>query len=258
MNRSQRWFTSTLVVAFTLLLSPQIWACSCGGFPSFCEEAVFQNKILVEVIDHQIATYPGGFEEYFTQVKLLVDIDGAAYPDTISLVNQNGVNCNGDIFGMPSGDTLVVSLPYAEITSWPEELSNVPPYTTYDLFGCGTYFLEVNDGKLGGGNADVVNLTDFLNSPFSNCPFVNSTEEIDPFGLIQKGPNPVVDNLRLINFTEETVSFHLYSIDGKPLHLLELQTKQAGDLPMSDLPAGVYVLRQQAVLGEKSVLVVKQ
>ena len=232
-------------------------ACSCGEFPDFCEKAVDYDKLLVEVVDHQLSTYPGGQHEKFTLVKILVDIDQGGYADTISLINQNGINCNGDVFQRLAGDSLIISLRFAEVVSWPEELTNVPPHPSYDLFGCGTYYLEVQNGKLGGGDAEEVSLADFLTDPFNNCPIINSTSEANPFGEVQLSPNPVEEELHVYNLTSSHIQFHLYTIDGRPLETIELQAKQIGAFPMSDLPPGVYIIRQVADRSEQSRLIVK-
>ncbi len=232
-------------------------ACSCGEFPSFCERAIDYDLLLVRIIDHQMATYPDGFQELFTQVEVLIDRDQGEYADTISLVNQNGVNCNGDIFNLPAGDSLIVSIPFPEIASWPEELSNVPTYSSYDLFGCGTYFLRVENGKLGGGIAEIVDLSAFLVNPAGNCPVINSTDEANPFGAIQLTPNPVVEELRVLNLTSTQIQFELYTIDGRPIHSIDLRAKQVGTFPMSDLPSGVYIVRQIADRQEQSQLIIK-
>eukprot|EP00903_Cladosiphon_okamuranus_P000234 g234.t1 len=199
-----------------------------------------------------------GGREYFTQVRIILDMDGGGYADTLSLINQNGWNCNGDVYGLSAGDSLIVSLPYAEVTTWPEELEGVPPYPTFDLFGCGVYYLHVVDGILGGGeNQEAVQLEAFLNDPFNNCPIILSAEEADPFSAVEVGPNPVSEELQIINFTREEIYFELYTINGQPLSSLTLRADQVGKLPMEDLPAGVYILRQQAAQSEQSKLIVK-
>ncbi|MEL6832300.1 MAG: T9SS type A sorting domain-containing protein [Bacteroidota bacterium] len=247
-----------IVLALLIGATPvQLNACGCGEFPTFCERAVDHEKLLVRVIDHQIATYAGGFEEFFTQVEVLMDLDQGGYADTISLVNQNGVNCNADIFNWPTGDSLIISLPFAEIASWPEELSNVPAYSSYDLVGCGTYFLAVENGRLGGGAAEQVDLAAFISDPFNNCPILNATEEADPFSAIQLTPNPVQEELRVLNLTSTEIQFELYTIDGRPVHSIDLRAKQVGTFPMSDLPAGVYIVRQIADRQEQSQLIIK-
>ena len=232
-------------------------ACSCGELPTFCEEAVYHDKLLVRIVDHQVASYTDGFEEFFTQVEVLMDLDQGDYADTISLVNQNGVNCNAYIFNLPIGDSLIISIPFAEIASWPEELSNVPAYASYDLVGCGTYFLNVQNGRLGGGNAEIVDLSAFIADPFNNCPLINSTEEANPFGGVELTPNPVQEDLGVLNLTTAQIQFELYTIDGRPLHKIDLRAKQVGTLPMSELPPGVYIVRQIADLQEQSQLIIK-
>lgn len=250
---------SYYLLSLLLIFGPSssLLACSCGEFPSFCGKAVFFEKLLVEVVGHQAGIYNGYEQEYFTQVRVITDMDNAGYPDTISLVNQNGFNCNGDVYGTLIGDSLIVSLRFAEISQWPEELENVPPYPTYDLFGCGQYFLPVNDGWLGGGNSAEVRLEDFLADPVNNCPVVSSVEEVESLSQVQIGPNPVESELRIVNLSEVEIEFRLYTLQGQPVGATILQSKQAGDVPMSDLPAGVYLLRQKAALAEKSQLIVK-
>ena len=258
MHSARHLLTTVFIGLFSFLNLPNAHACSCGEFPSFCGDAVYYNKLLVEIIDHRTATYSGGPGEYFTQVRIILDMDGGGYADTLSLINQNGWNCNGDVYGLPAGDSLIVSLPYAEVTTWPEELEGVPPYPTFDLFGCGVYYLHVVDGILGGGeNQEAVQLEDFLNDPFNNCPIVLSAEEADPFSAVEVGPNPVSEELQIINFTREEIYFQLYTINGQPLSSLTLRADQVGKLPMEDLPAGVYILRQQAAQSEQSKLIVK-
>ncbi len=254
---TKRYSFCLLTSLLLLGLSPSLFACSCSEFPSFCTSPVFDDLLLVEVLGHQAALYEGFEQEYFTQVRVIRDLDGVGYADTISLVNQNGLNCNGDIYNTEIGDSVIVSLPFAEISEWPEELENVPPYPTYDLFGCGTYFLHVNNGWLGGGVMAEVRLDDFLNDPFNNCPVVSSTEEVESFSQVQVGPNPVHGELRIVNLSEVEIEFQLYTLQGQPLGSTTLQSRQADDLPMRDLPAGVYVLRQKAALAEQSRLIVK-
>lgn len=256
MNTKRTPFCFFTVLLF-LGLSPSLFACSCGEFPSFCGSAVYEDMLLVEVLGHQAATYNGIEREFFTQVRIIQDLNAAGYADTLSLVNQNGLNCNGDVYNTTIGDSLIVSLRFAEISEWPEELENVPPYPTFDLFGCGRYFLHVNEGWLGGGAMAEVRLEDFLQDPINNCPIVNSTEEVESFDQVQVGPNPVNGELRIINLSEVEIVFQLYTLQGQPLEAITLKSKQADALPMSDLPAGVYVLRQKAVLGEESRLIVK-
>ncbi|PSR10432.1 MAG: hypothetical protein DA408_00400 [Bacteroidetes bacterium] len=251
-------YSFVLFLAFSLGVNQPLAACSCAEFPSFCTNAVFGRVFLGRVIDHQIGYYDGYEAAYFTTLEVIDPMQSEGLPDTLSMINQDGLNCNASIFDLLPGDSVVISLAF-DTYPWPEGYTGIPDYPTFDLFGCGVYHLVVNQGKLGGGTTNMmeVNLLDFLQNSTENCPILlNTTTPLNSYP-IKVGPNPVVDNLKLHNQNDRVIRYTLFDLLARPLRQDELPAGQETDIPFSDLPAGTYLLRIQGIKQEYNQLIIK-
>lgn len=260
----RKTITNYISLAFFLLCmlpNVSLSACSCGEFPTFCEKAVNYNLFLGRVVGQQLATpINGGLDGVFTNLEVINPMNSEGIVDTVSMINQDGFNCNGSIYNLAIGDTVVISIVDLENGfDVIEGYDNVPHHRKYNLFGCGTYFLEVINGQVGGitSNQIAVSLADFLLSPQENCPIVTSTE--NPLaGSIRLYPNPVVDQLRIQNQGETMINGSLTDLNGALIRQFRISAGDVEELPLSDLPSGTYVIRLDDGLRSHSEMVVRQ
>jgi hypothetical protein len=234
-------------------------ACSCAEFPPFCEEAIAHPKVLTEIVGHDYGFIDGQARVFYTNVKILVNLSSETFADTISMINQDGLNCNGSIFEFPVGDSVIISIPYEEVdlADWPDIVENAPVHTTFDLAGCGLFHLGVKDGLIGGGAMELVELERFLANPSGNCPTLVDVTEPNTLTAVTVAPNPVDELLRVSNNSPEDLQLVLINTKGQLQLSFELKANAAIDLPVPDLPSGSYILRQKALTGEHSILIMK-
>lgn len=254
----------TLILAFTLQPISSVFACTCGELnPTFCEEAVNYNLFMARIIEQQESVFIDDptYRLFFTNVEIIDFMNTTGVPDTVSMINADGLNCNDYIFDLALGDTLIISLRGTEVTELyiPENFENYPTFNTYNLYGCGKYYLEVHDDKVGGmvENQEVIELSDFLANPQENCPQITSTE--NPLaGQLEVYPNPVKEYLYINNQAEGKVSCTLFDINGIAVSQFNIWPGQQEKLPLDNVPAGSYLLKMSDGTYEHSRVIIKQ
>jgi len=257
-------FTTLFILMITFLVLPlnEILACTCGPInPPFCEEAVNHNLFMARIIEQQEAVYDENYSTYFTNVEIIDFMNTTGVPDTVSMINSDGLNCNAYIFDLAIGDTLIISIRGTEVIELynPEDFTNYPTFNTYNLYACGRYYLEVQDGKVGGmsENQDIIELADFLANPQENCPQITRTE--NPLaGQLEIYPNPVQEQLFINNQAEEQINGTLFDINGVAVRPFKIGPQQQEQLPVDDLPAGTYLLKLSDGIYEHSRVIIRQ
>ncbi|MEL7222634.1 MAG: T9SS type A sorting domain-containing protein [Bacteroidota bacterium] len=252
----------TLIITFSVLPLNEILACTCGPInPPFCEEAVNYNLFMARIIEQQEAVYNASYSTYFTNVEIIDFMNTTGIPDTVSMINSDGLNCNDYIFDLAIGDTLIISIRGTEVTELydPKDFTNYPTFNTYSLYSCGKYYLEIHDGKVGGmsENQAIIDLADFLANPQENCPQITNT--VNPLaGQLEVYPNPVQEQLFINNQLEGRINGTLFDINGVAVRSLKIRSQEREQLPMDDLPAGTYLLKFSDGIYEHSRVIIRQ
>jgi hypothetical protein len=118
-------------------------------------------------------------------------------PDTISVLGQDGLNCNESLSYFAVGDTVILALGYYGDGWHPIDIS---PHRIYNLSGCGRYFLHYTDGYVTGPIRPGVSDEPFADfkSGLETCILLTDTEEIpEEDVLVSLYPNPANDQLNL-------------------------------------------------------------
>jgi hypothetical protein len=168
------------------------------------------------------------------------------------------LNCNDDITGYLPGDSLIISILNEQFIEWGPDTSDIPAHPSYDLFGCGRYFLDVQAGRVSGTGLGEVALTDFVNDPVNNCPQpIVAVQELSRKYQFEVYPNPAESNLRITYTGELPQVLLLYNARGQLLRQLQL-TSSPAELPLRDLPAGLYYLQEQLAVRPETIRFIKQ
>ncbi len=237
-----------------------ILACSCASFPdTFCaslngNETIIQAKVLekyqvgvsfpIPVIDVEIS------ERFYGEESV---------PDTISLIGQDGLNCNASINNLDVGDGLLVALAFGAYEGWFQE-GEPPKYETYDLFGCGVYYLRLSpEGELSGPirpGESLMPLQDFLDG-LDECLLFSGWTDRAIFEDIATYPNPCTEYISVYNDGLFSVQLRLFNGQGQHLSSFLLAPGTGERIPTDHLPAGIYWLEQEAALERRMVKVIK-
>lgn len=196
-------------------------ACSCIPSYTFCA-SISPNNIIVtaKVID----IYEVGVQGQITPPLMDIVIQDRLFldfpTDTITMIGQDGFNCNAGFYNIEVGDLLIIA--FNDQTSWWYNVPAPHPYSTYNLWGCGVFYLEINDDNVNGAITEGVD-----QQPFSefvehldqclNVTSLNNPEELS-YTFV---PNPTSD-LVTVQFEQPIeVQIALYSLSGALLQRKE-------------------------------------
>jgi len=135
-----------LALSLTAFL-PKAQACSCIYLSDyFCPSVYDGNSIILGVVLNKYLAGPNQAPLMdIATIEWLKTEDPTQ--DTISVLGQDGLNCNESLFYFSPGDTVVLAL-YGYGGGWhPVDIS---PYPIYNLSGCGRYFLSYSLGNVVG------------------------------------------------------------------------------------------------------------
>ena len=115
LRKKNSFFSILLVFGIVSFASQTVQACSCAEFPStFCESIDGDEKIVkVEVISQYYVLIQDGWYAPVMDVVLLEQYMGNTISqDTISILGQDGLNCNQPVEGFQVNEKLLLALPF--------------------------------------------------------------------------------------------------------------------------------------------------
>lgn len=165
-------------------------------------------------------------------------------PDTISVLGQDGLNCNESLFYFEVGDTVVLALNYYGGGWHPIDIS---PHRIYDLSGCGRFFLHYSAGNIVGPIRPNVNSEPFpdFKDGLETCILLTDTEEAPAEDvLVDLFPNPASDQLNLKTDPRMGAPDRIYFVNALGQTLSLKSTSSNGGLitsaDVSTLSPGLY------------------
>lgn len=203
-------------------------ACSCGAPVTFCEGSsqTYSNIGLFKIISFSS-------NSTFMDVVLLDSIYGDFPSDTITVVGQDGLNCNATLNFFNVGDSLVLNL----FTR--DDSMN----STMDLIACFfsslTYSNDVVTGMIEPG-VQTKSYQDFKKD-IDNCLLMVNTQQIEGETWIIY-PNPVHDffEIKTDNFI---LDISIFNTSGQVVMNLSGINERNKIVAVSELERGVYIIR---------------
>ncbi len=240
------------------MVSPAVTACSCFLTETFCQytQDYFEwteGKTVVarvKLLEFGNAYRQGYFPRYDLEI-LEVYAGEMQSGNRVSLLGQDGGNCNGHIPDTGEGDEYIVmfpNIPDRYMSYYVEE--NVDhPYPVFDLPGCGPSVLTVDRGRVNGIIAEgvrSVSLTEFRGA-LADCIGEEWVVPVGSDGRISGTvyPNPAREYVEVQLSTPSAVfSVSVYDVLGRLIFREELGGKVISEhtLSVANLPAGGYVL----------------
>lgn len=253
-----------LIPLLFLLLPAAGRACSCIYTDNFCKYSAnyfewTQDSTLVARVKftrfRDAAGQSGYFPLYdFTITEVLAG-NGPRAGDRISLLGQDGANCNGGISDPRSGQEFVLffaSRPDSYFSAYGiENVDN--PYPIYDLPGCGVSVLPLRNGRVSGAIAQGVrtlSYAEFKEQLHLCLPEKYREPEPDlgpwPFSVgAIVSPNPARDRFVVaLSAPAAIYNVSLYDMVGRLItrESLDGEVITEHTLTVAGLPSGVYVL----------------
>lgn len=213
-------------------------ACSCIAISDyFCPTVSWVNAngnpLNVYVAQVKVASVYG----YYMDVQVVENLQNALPVPEITILGQDGLNCNEWIGHFEPGKSYVLAI---NESGWQEGV--------YDLSGCGLFWLPVIDGQVQGNIAEDIQEQSYeaFRQGFAQCAAITSTEE-PGLAALRLFPNPTSGELYVGGLEAGTsVDYALYSLTGQILQAGKFHNGASPSLSLQGLPAGVYVLRLQA------------
>ncbi len=210
-------------------------ACSCGGYiQEFCYAADTSDFIVLASIV--------SFDDFTAARFKVVEELSKSVPDTISVLGQDGLNCNFSLDQYQVGDTLILNLDFYEV---PAESANSGMSYNWGVENCTRNYLEFeNDnvigilGTLGSGN--VTSYSVFKENLFECFDFDLSSSEIieEPLEVF---PVPFKSVLNIRYQDEAIQEIKIYNLQGL---LIQVSKHNSSDLQidLSNLQRGNYFI----------------
>lgn len=223
-------------------------ACSCIYISDyFCPSASWINS------------NGGGPVQYIAQVKVtsrysyymdveVVDNLQNNLPGSLTILGQDGLNCNEYLNPFEEGKTYIVMI---NESHWEEDV--------YDLSGCGKFWLPVNDGKVQGNIAEGVQEQSYeeFRQELARCAGITSAEEPKLPSLLLY-PNPTSGEMFFEGIEAgDVLNYTIYSYAGQLVKAGLIFGGSSPSLSLAGLPDGLYLLRLQsgkAVITRRIVL----
>lgn len=212
------------------------FSCTCSGYiEQFCYSADSSDFIaLVELIkftDHSAATFG------------LVENINKEIPDTIEVLGQDGFNCNINLDQFSIGDTLLINTIY-----YVDSLQNAYnlKYYRWGIETCSRNYLHFSDNKVIGELGTIIDSTEsdyntFKENLFECFDFTLSSKRIyEP--KLKIYPNPFKNELWIEIPDVEILGVKLYSLEGKQLRDLSIQSSSINRIAFSNEGSGYYFI----------------
>lgn len=249
----------TYAALASLLLSfGSLSACSCGTMRSFCEMTtdLFATYPDSSVVAH--ARYLGLRTPlqrvYLHDFELISTLRGIVVTDTISLLGQDGLNCNGPIIEMDAGSEYVMLYATNEFGVDQQFPEYENPYSVYHFFGCGHAALRLEEGLVRGDIAPGVGEIAFdeLMDDLDECATEGTVSDFNPESIrnsVRVFPNPATERIT-VAWAGRATGIEVLDITGRVrLSATSVGLREQHEFDVSQLPAGVYVVRLAAAQG---------
>ncbi|MCB0637197.1 MAG: T9SS type A sorting domain-containing protein [Lewinella sp.] len=244
-----------LILLLLAALPATLLPCSCAPFPdTFCEvlqgnEILITGEVLSKYVRYQDGN-PDNWSVPLMDVKIETTLAGEPLGiDTISLVGQDGLNCNAWIGDFEMGQRLLIAIPAWSLgsTNWYPDFP-LPNHRAFPLFGCGQYFLNLSaNDQLSGPirpGVNVLDLSTFI-SELDQCLLGTATVE-NQRERLRVFPNPATDRITLDYQAEQPSVWQVFHAQGQLLETLRLEgAGQQQEIDIAHWPAGVYWLRNE-------------
>ncbi len=242
-------FIRLLLLCLPLAFAPvRALACLCNRNPeTFCESVdTFYTVLQVRLL----ALHNDAGHHYLplADVEISRQLAGAFAPDrdTISLLQQDGLNCNDSWEGFDIGQEFILAI-VQDPSEWvSDSIQQLLPYPLYDLRDCGHFYLFIDGEEVSGpirpGVAEE-SLSDFLQR-LEACSGLVPTPTGEPGdGEVRLYPNPAYGQVRLeLPEGMTPLRLELYAATGQRLGEWAVAAPPF-ELPVDRLPAGLYYLR---------------
>lgn len=257
-----------LTIYFLLLLPNLASACSCFFTEYFCDYiSLYQSDeapvsiVRVDFLEFRAAE-DGRLPLYDLEI-LEVYAGTYAVGDTVSLLGQDGLNCNGPIIQMAAGEEYMLFFSESDqyFSAWFNPGEAINPYPIHDFPGCGDGAMRTNEDGVVGKLAEGVGFVakDQFSALLLEClpgDFVLSEDDFDPDrGRIDARvyPNPAVDRLT-VSLNQEVVVRDAQIFDLRGRRWGSVAWPASGstrkfDLDLAELASGVYFLVVYTELG---------
>lgn len=212
-------------------------ACSCFYISDyFCptvSHVLGEGWALDHVIRGTVESKSGYYMDVVIKDNILGEIEQG---DTITILGQDGLNCNEFLGWFEPGMDVILALNYS---GWEPGV--------YDLSGCGKFFLFVENEMVTGNIAQdqsPIGYEEFRNTFEGHCAGITSAGEAPGALRPVVFPNPTADVVNISNLSPDSqhlISF--FDLSGKLLR--EEIAGGAGNYQVNtgNLPAGIYILR---------------
>jgi len=238
-------FSILIFVSLFISIPSPTKACSCQFFETnFCESIDTSDNIFIAVVTDSI-------DFSMREAVVIKNLYKATTRDTINIFGHDGLNC-GEFMGFFNiGDTLVFAV---------EETVFLNEYIYY-LSSCGLFYLHYQDEMVTGQITDQLttqSIDEFIDNLPDCMDLVLPVEEVDvDLKPLQFYPNPVVDELTIINSDNDIEQLDIYSISGKSVYANHSVVEEKVTISFDDLGAGVYIVKVRTGKGVISKKIIK-
>lgn len=181
---------------------------------------------------------------YHMDVEVVDNLQNTLPDNEITILGQDGLNCNEWLVPFSEGGFYILAV-YK--SGWEEG--------TYDLNGCGRFWLPVNGGQVEGNISEQLLEQSYaeFKQQVAQCAGLTPAEEPDPASLLLY-PNPTSGALFIDGLaTGESMAYTIYNCHGQLLRAGQVTPNSFPNLSLAGLPEGVYLLRLHSPAG-KAVL----
>lgn len=219
-------------------------ACSCWPVSEyFCPSITNDQSEIVTV--KVLKRYGNVIYPYddFMDVEIIDRLKSNISVDTITIIGQDGVNCNQTLYDFLPDDLLVLSFyePY-----FPHSFDSLFVYPLFDLSFCGRYYLQVEGDEVVGPirpGVDHQPYNEFVADIGSCIDLVLSTDkpgEQESFSLYPSPAQSVV-TVELPHFSANW-RYQIFTMDGQMLSQARIEQSEQFPVNVSALASGVYIM----------------
>lgn len=147
-----------ILFIFVNLCASIAFSCACTSYESNFYKNIKNNSFVCIAIFDTMSqdNLEGRYKRSISRLKVLETI--GTFPrkagETILVAGTTGFDCNGELPNYKKGDTCILNLEYLRPHSYPPP--QIPQRDTFTTFGCGTYHLDIKNGKNNGLNLEEI------------------------------------------------------------------------------------------------------
>ncbi len=217
---------------------------------ALCGRYVRNGSQQYDVLQYTTAAIPNAAAYFSGQKKFYMDVYTNAPPNTLILLQLENSNTAAPA-NYPTGR----HSRYQAFTSVQNEWHRLV-FAPLDQPDANTPASSVNRIVFLFASNTFNNSTFYWDNFDSYAPSTTPVRNIAALNVLNVFPNPVSDRLTMTNQSSETfTSFIIYDLKGNKIaqYYKTLNANDTAELPLSDVSAGVYVLRSIAATGESYV-----